>query len=62
MKEEYEVITGFWDRGQFRAIGDTVRMSEAEARAHVFAGCLKKKAEPASPDVRGGFEDASNAA
>jgi hypothetical protein len=44
IKEDYEVITGFWDRGQFRAIGDMVRMNAEEAKTHVFAGCIKKAA------------------
>lgn len=49
IREEYEVTTGFWDRGQFRAIGDTVRMNAEEAKTHVFAGCIRKKAAVSEP-------------
>lgn len=42
-KADYEVVTGFWDRGHFRAIGDTVSMTDEEAKTHVFAGCIIKK-------------------
>lgn len=49
IREEYEVATGFWDRGHFRAAGGTVFMTEAEAQTHVLAGCIKKKTAVSAP-------------
>lgn len=46
VKDDYEVITGFWDRGQFRSQGEVLRMSAAQAQTHVLAGCIKKVSQP----------------
>lgn len=60
--ECYEVTSGFWDRCHYRALGETVRMSEPEARTHVFAGCLRKVgAEPVQAPVDAPVEAPSNA-
>ncbi|MBK9080224.1 MAG: hypothetical protein WBP38_09715 [Hyphomicrobium sp.] len=41
-KQNYEVVNGFWDKGQFRAKSSIpLPMTEREAAAHVRAGDLK---------------------
>lgn len=58
-RDEYEVTTGFWDRGHFRAAGETVLMTPAEAQTHVFAGCITKRV--VAPPARAPIEAPSNA-
>lgn len=47
MKELYDVVQGFWHKSRWIEAGDTLRLTEAEAK--YLGEQVKKRAAPSAP-------------